>query len=79
MLPSIQSRFKWCRKYRSSVSVEQRVKQLDSTGVPLPFEIYATMRTAKYQEAEKLIHNFIYMFTNLRIRDNREFFNVKPE
>ena len=69
----------WVKIGMSSVSVEQRVKQLDSTGVPLPFEIYATMRTAKYQEAEKLIHNFISMFTNLRIRDNREFFNVKPE
>lgn len=69
----------WVKIGMSSVSVEQRVKQLDSTGVPLPFEIYATMKTAKYQEAEKLIHNFISMFTNLRIRDNREFFNVKPE
>lgn len=69
----------WVKIGMSSMSVEQRVKQLDSTGVPLPFEIYATMKTAKYQEAEKLIHNFISMFTNLRIRDNREFFNVKPE
>ena len=62
-----------------SNSVEQRVKQLDSTGVPLPFEIFATMRTSKYKEAEKLIHGFISNFTNLRIRNNREFFNVKPE
>jgi hypothetical protein len=69
----------WVKIGMSSVSVEQRVKQLDGTAVPLPFEIYATMKTAKYQEAEKLIHNFISMFTNLRIRDNREFFNVKPE
>ena len=69
----------WVKIGMSAVSVEQRVKQLDGTAVPLPFEIYATMRTSKYQEAEKLIHNFISMFTNLRIRDNREFFNVKPE
>ena len=69
----------WVKIGKSSVSVEQRVKQLDGTAVPLPFEIYATMRTSKFNEAEKLIHNFISMFTNLRIRDNREFFNVKPE
>ncbi len=69
----------WVKIGMSAVSVEQRVKQLDNTAVPLPFEIYATMRTAKYKEAEKLIHQFISTFTNLRIRDNREFFNVKPE
>ena len=56
-----------------------RSKELDNTAVPLPFEIFATMRTAKYIEAEKLIHRYIERFTNLRIRDNREFFNVKPE
>ena len=69
----------WVKIGMSSVSVEQRVKQLDGTAVPLPFEIYAVMKTTKYQEAEKLIHSFISMFTNLRIRDNREFFNIKPE
>ena len=30
-------------------------------------------------EAEKLIHRYIERFTNLRIRDNREFFNVAPQ
>lgn len=69
----------WVKIGMCSVSVEQRIKQLDGTAVPLPFEIYATMKTAKFQEAEKLIHNFISMFTKLRIRDNREFFNIKPE
>ena len=69
----------WVKIGMSSISVEHRVKQLDGTAVPLPFEIYAVMKTVKYQEAEKLIHNFISMFTNLRIRDNREFFNIKPE
>ena len=33
----------------------------------------------KYNEAEKLVHRYIERFTNLRIRNNREFFNVKPE
>ena len=69
----------WVKIGKSSVSVEKRVKQLDGTSVPLPFEIFATMKTVKYNEAEKLIHRYIERFTNLRIRDNREFFNVKPE
>lgn len=69
----------WVKIGMCSTTVEQRVKQLDSTGVPLPFEIFATMETSKYKQAEKLIHAFISKFTNLRIRNNREFFNVKPE
>ena len=64
----------WVKIGKSSVSVEKRVKQLDGTSVPLPFEIFATMKTVKYNEAEKLIHRYIERFTNLRIRDNREFF-----
>ena len=69
----------WVKIGMCSTTVEQRVKQLDSTGVPLPFEIFATMKTSKFKQAEKLIHNFISKFTNLRIRSNREFFNIKPE
>lgn len=69
----------WVKIGKSSRPVDVRSKELDNTAVPLPFEIYATMKTSKFNEAEKLIHNFISMFTNLRIRDNREFFNVKPE
>lgn len=66
-------------KIGKSRSVEQRVHDLDNTSVPLPFEVFATMKTVKYAEAEKLIHRYIERFTNLRIRDNREFFNVTPE
>ena len=69
----------WVKIGRSSRPVDIRSKELDNTAVPLPFEIYATMRTEKDVEAEKLIHRYIERFTNLRIRDNREFFNVKPE
>ena len=69
----------WVKIGRSSRPVDVRSKELDNTAVPLPFEIYATLKTAKYIEAEKLIHRYIERFTNLRIRDNREFFNVQPE
>lgn len=69
----------WVKIGRSSRPVDVRSKELDNTAVPLPFEIYATLKTDKYVEAERLIHRYIERFTNLRIRDNREFFNVKPE
>ena len=69
----------WVKIGKSARPVDIRSKELDNTAVPLPFEIYATLKTTKYSEAEKLIHHYIERFTNLRIRDNREFFNVKPE
>ena len=69
----------WVKIGKSARPVDVRSKELDNTAVPLPFEIFATLRTVKYNEAEKLIHRYIERFTNLRIRDNREFFNVKPE
>ena len=69
----------WVKIGKSSRPVDIRSKELDNTAVPLPFEIYATLKTVKYHETEKLIHHYIERFTNLRIRDNREFFNVKPE
>ena len=69
----------WVKIGKSSRPVDVRSKELDNTAVPLPFEIFATMKTVKYNEAEKLVHRYIERFTNLRIRNNREFFNVKPE
>ena len=69
----------WVKIGKSSRPVNLRSKELDNTAVPLPFEIFATLKTIKYNEAEKLVHRYIERFTNLRIRNNREFFNVKPE
>lgn len=47
--------------------------------MPLPFEIFATIKTAKFNEVEKIVHKTIDRLTNLRIRQNREFFNVAPQ
>ncbi|MBQ5637540.1 MAG: GIY-YIG nuclease family protein [Alistipes sp.] len=69
----------WVKIGKSSRPVDIRSKELDNTAGPLPFEIYATLKTVKYSEAERLIHRYIERFTDLRIRDNREFFNVSPE
>ena len=69
----------WVKIGKSSRPVDVRSKELDNTSVPLPFDIFATMKTTKYSEAEKHVHHSIERFTNRRIRNNREFFNVKPE
>lgn len=68
----------WVKIGKSSRPVDVRSKELDNTAVPLPFEIYATMRTSKYSEAEKAIHKQIDRLTDRRIRQNREFFNLEP-
>ncbi len=60
-------------------NMDERLRTLDTTALPLPFKKYATLQTAKYEKAEKHVHHYIETFTNLRIRDKREFFNVKPE
>ena len=69
----------WVKIGKSSRPVDIRSKELDNTAVPLPFEIFATMRTVKYNEVEKLVHKTIDRLTDLRIRQNREFFNVAPQ
>lgn len=69
----------WVKIGKSSRPVDVRSKELDNTAVPLPFEIFATMQTRKYNEVEKLVHKTIDRLTDLRIRQNREFFNVAPQ
>ena len=68
----------WVKIGKSSRPVDVRSKELDNTAVPLPFDVYATMQTEKYAEIEKIIHKQIDRLTDLRIRQNREFFNVEP-
>ena len=69
----------WVKIGKSSRPVNVRSKELDNTAVPLPFEIFATIKTVKFNEVEKLVHKTIDRLTDLRIRQNREFFNVAPQ
>lgn len=69
----------WVKIGKSSRPVDVRSKELDNTAVPLPFEIFATLKTSKYHLVEKQIHKMIDRLTDLRIRQNREFFNVSPQ
>lgn len=68
----------WVKIGKSSRPVDIRSKELDNTAVPLPFEIYATLKTTKYSEVERAVHQTIDSLTDLRIRQNREFFNITP-
>ena len=68
----------WVKIGKSSRPVNVRSKELDNTAVPLPFEIYATLKTVKYSEVERLVHKTIDRLTDLRIRPSREFFNITP-
>lgn len=57
-------------------NVEDRIKQLDRTGVPLPFEVYYAANVNDAEREEKWIHS---IFADRRARDNREFFKMNPE
>jgi len=69
----------WVKIGKSSRPVDLRSKELDNTAVPLPFEIYATLKSSKYEKVEKKIHKAIDRLTTLRIRKSREFFNIEPK
>jgi len=56
--------------------VKERIKQLDRTGVPLPFEIYYAATVADAEKEEKWLHS---IFADRRARDSREFFKMNPE
>ncbi len=68
----------WIKIGKSSREVDVRSKELDNTAVPLPFEIYATIKTSKYNELEKHLHEILTDLADKRIRKGREFFNIKP-
>ena len=61
---------------RTDKTVEQRMKQLDKTGCPLPFRCHFAVRIDDYEENEANAHK---IFAGSRVRSNREFFRVAPE
>ncbi len=60
----------------TSGSLEERIRSLDTTGVPLPFECFYAARVNDCRMVEKLLHD---TFLDYRVRSNREFFEVSPE
>lgn len=69
----------WIKIGKTKNPVNLRSKELDNISIPLSFEIYATIKTEKYSELESTIHKTLTRLTDTRIRNNREFYNMKPE
>ena len=58
---------------RTTTSVEQRIKELDNTSIPLPFQCFYAAEVANSALVEGKLHR---IFADKRIRNNREFFRV---
>jgi len=58
---------------RTTNSVEQRIKQLDTTSVALPFQCFYAAEVKDSAFVEAKLH---LAFANSRVRQNREFFRV---
>ena len=56
--------------------VDTRMKQLYSTGVPVPFDCAFACRVPNAREVEKALHT---AFRAMRINPTREFFKIEPE
>ena len=54
----------------------RRLKELDNTSTPLPFECFYALEVEDAQSIEKLLHE---AFDDKRVRQNREFFNCPLE
>ena len=57
-------------------NLDRRIRELDTTGTPLPFECYYAVEVENAAVIEKKIHEGL---DDKRIRQNREFFNATPE
>ena len=57
-------------------NLERRIKELDNTSTPMPFECYYAVEVKDASIIEKKIHEG---FDDKRIRQNREFFSVSAE
>ena len=67
-------------KIGKTKDVNKRLNDLDNTSCPLPFDVYATLKTSRYEDAEIFVHEYISHFNrDLRIRPNREYFKVSKE
>ena len=59
--------------------IGRRLRDLDTTGVPQPYEPFFSVKTSKYELLEKVIHRELDKLTDTRLRTNREFFKMEPD
>lgn len=60
----------------TQLEIEERMKQLYGTGVPVPFDCAFACQVKDATEVEKALH---FAFGATRINSNREFFKIEPE
>ena len=63
-------------KVGRTIDLEQRLRQLDNTSVPLPFRCEFAIEVDDEVEAERLVHQ---AFADVRVRSSREFFEIEPQ
>ena len=56
--------------------VGERVRQLDNTSLPMPFECYFAAHVPDCRKVERTLH---FVFGERRARRNREFFTIEPD
>ena len=59
----------------TSTSLEQRIRELDTTSVPLPFKCYYAAEVSNAAFVEGKLH---VAFGDFRVRSSREFFRIDP-
>ena len=62
-------------KIGKTINLEQRLKQLDNTSVPLPFRCVYAVKVPDMDAIERLAQK---AFADHRVRSNREFFEIDP-
>jgi hypothetical protein len=62
--------------YTTRNDVKERAKELYTTGVPYPFQIYYACQVVNGKNIEKILHK---LFDEFRVNHNREFFEIDPE
>lgn len=60
---------------KTTRSVDQRVLELQSTGVPLPFKVYECILSPNCHQLEAEVHS---LMPDLRVSNSREFFRCDP-
>ena len=63
-------------KIGTTQDIEQRLRTLDNTSVPLPFVCVAAIEVDDATRTEQLLHE---VFSDHRVRSNREFFEVNAD
>ena len=63
-------------KIGRTIDIEQRMKQLDNTSVPLPFRCVFAVEVDDDVVVEKLVHQ---TFADVRVRTTREFFEIDAQ